>query len=278
MEEDGLYRPEIKIHSLEKIRRHNFYAALFSKAMHKKWAHRVYIGLYAGAGRALVKSTGELVETSALAVIRQEVPFTKYIFVDSDPRCVEALRARISAVVPTFDVTFIISDVNDAVSQIIRAMPAFNPARGEGLISLCFVDPFRIDLNFDVIRQLSRFKIDFLVMLPLGYDLRRNLRHYLENEEDSRVASLIDAPDWRAEWRKSGLPDRYFIRFIVRKFDEAMARLDFRQRELKDTVSVKVTGMGVYLYSLALYTRHELGEQFWRTTIAGTEPQYDLGF
>jgi hypothetical protein len=26
------------------------------------------------------------------------------------------------------------------------------------LLALCFVDPFRIDLDFDVIRQLSRFR------------------------------------------------------------------------------------------------------------------------
>lgn len=78
MEEDGLYRPAIKRHSLEKHRRHNFYAALFSKAMHWRWKHRVYIGLYAGAGRAIVQPGGELVETSALAVMRQEFPFTKY--------------------------------------------------------------------------------------------------------------------------------------------------------------------------------------------------------
>ena len=94
MEEDGLHRPEIKAHSLEKIRRHNFYAALFSKAMRKRWANRAYIGLYSGAGRALVKPGGELVETSALAVFRQEVPFTKYIFVDSDSRCTGP-RARL---------------------------------------------------------------------------------------------------------------------------------------------------------------------------------------
>jgi three-Cys-motif partner protein len=276
MEEDDLYRPEIKAHSLEKIRRHNFYAALFSKAMHKKWVHRAYIGLYAGAGRALVKPTDELVETSALAVFRQEVPFTKYIFVDSDQRCIEALGARIQSLGTPFDVSLISKNVNDAVPEIIRAMPAYNSTRGEGLISLCFVDPFRIDLDFDVIRRLSRFKMDFLVMLPLGYDLRRNLRRYLEDEEDARVASLIDAPDWRAEWRASGNPDRYFVRFILGKFDQAMERLGFRRRQMEDTVSVKVTGMGVYLYSLALYTKHELGEQFWKTTIAGTEPQYGL--
>lgn len=105
MEEDGHHRPAIKRHSLEKHRRHNDYAANFSKAMHKKWKHRVYVGLYAGAGRAVVQPGGELVETSALAVMRQEFPFTKYIFVDSDPRCIDGLRARIEALPAKHDVT-----------------------------------------------------------------------------------------------------------------------------------------------------------------------------
>ncbi|SOD03289.1 three-Cys-motif partner protein [bacterium JGI 053] len=277
MEEDGHYRPEIKAHSLEKHRRHNYYAALFSKAMHRRWANRAYIGLYAGAGRALVKPGGELVETSALAVFRQEVPFTKYIFVDSDRRCIEALDARIRALPSAFDVTLISTDVNDAVPEIMAAMPRYDAARGEGLISLCFVDPFRVDLDFDVIRKLSRYKIDFLVMLPLGYDLRRNLRRYLDDEADARVGSWIDAPDWREQWRASRQPDRKIVRFILEKFDEAMERLGFHRREMEDTVSVNVTGMGVYLYSLALYTRNELGKQFWKATIAGTQPQYDMG-
>lgn len=277
MEEDGLYRPEIKRHSLEKIRRHNYYAALFSKALHKAWKNRVYIGLYAGAGRALVKPDNELVETSALAVFRQEVPFTKYIFVDSDPRCIEALGARVNALPAKFDVTLIAKPVNDAVSDIVRAMPRYDPARGEGMIALCFVDPFRVDLDFDVIRRLSRYKIDFLVMLPLGYDVRRNLQRYLETEGEDRLGALIDAPDWREQWRAAKRSDRQFVRFVMEKFDEAMERLEFRRRKMKDTVSVKVTGMGVYLYSLALYTRHELGEQFWETTVTGTEPQYDMG-
>ena len=276
MEEDGFYRPTIKRHSLEKIRRHNFYAALFSKALRKAWKNRVYIGLYAGAGRALVKPDNELVETSALAVFRQEVPFTKYIFVDSDARCIEALGARINALPAKFDVTLVEKPVNDAVPDIVRAMPRYDPTRGEGMIALCFVDPFRVDLDFEVIRKLSRYKIDFLVMLPLGYDVRRNVQRYLDNEGEDRLGALVDAPDWREQWRAAQRPDRQFIRFVMEKFDEAMERLGFRRREMKDTVSVKVTGMGVYLYSLALYTRHELGEQFWKTTIAGTEPQYDM--
>ena len=277
MEEDGLFRPEIKRHSLEKIRRHNFYAALFSKAMHRRWRHRVYIGLYAGAGRAIVQPEGELVETSALAVLRQEHPFTKYIFVDSDPRCVGALRTRIEALPSKHDVTLILKPVNDAVPDIVQALPRFDPARGEGMIALCFVDPFRVDLDFDVIRRLSRYKVDFLVMLPLGYDVRRNLQRYLEGDGDDRLGAMIDAPDWREQWRASNQPDRQFVRFVMEKFDEAMERLGYRRRERRNTVSIKVTGKGVYLYSLAFYSRNELGEQFWETTVTSTEPQYDMG-
>lgn len=242
MEGDGYYLPEIGAHSLEKLRRHDYYAGIFSKAM---------------AGK-------------------QEVPFTKYIFVDCDPRCIEALRNRIDALDRDLDVTVIQKPVNEAVPDILAAMPRFDAAAGEKMLSLCFVDPFRLDLNFDVIRRLSRYRMDFLVMLPLGFDLRRNLRRYLENEEDDRVARLIEDPDWRAEWRALRQPDRYFVRFALRKFDEAMEHLGYRRREMKDTVSIKVSGMGVYLYSLALYTKHPLAEKFWKTTLAGTAEQTEL--
>lgn len=276
-DDDGHYLPEIGGHSLEKIRRHNYYASLFTTAMAGKWKHLAYVGLYAGAGKARIKRTGEIVDTSALAVLRQPVPFTKYVFVDSDPRCIKALETRIARLESEPDVTLIRAAVNDSVDKVMDALPTFDASKGEGLLTLCFVDPFRADLDFEVIRRLSRYKIDFLVMLPLGFDLRRNLRRYLEDEEDERVGRMIDAPDWRAEWRRKNWPDRKFVRFVLEKFDEAMQRLGFRPREWKDTVSIKATGMGVYLYSLALYTRHPIAEKFWKTTIAGTSLQTDLG-
>ena len=275
MENDGLYLPTIKRHSLEKIRRHNYYAQIFSKAMHRKWPQRAYVGLYSGAGRARLADTGEIVETSAMSVFTQEVPFTKYIFVDEDSRCVEALEARIAALPRGFDVTIIHGTVNNSVDAVIDAMPSYN-SKDRGLISLCFVDPFGADLDFGVIRRLSDFLMDFLVLLPLGHDLRRNFLRYLRDEEDERVGRLIDAPNWRTEWRARGESDKKFIRFILSKFDEAMVGLGFRKREMKDTVSIKIAGMGVYLYSLALYSRHEAGEKFWKTTIAGTDPQLGL--
>ena len=238
------------------------------------WPQRAYIGLYSGAGRAKVEGTGKLVETSAMAVLRQEVPFTKYIFVDADERCITALERRIAALGAEHDVTLIHDDVNRAGPQILNAMPTYTTERG--LLSLCFIDPFRADLRFDVIRQLSRYKMDFLVMLPLGYDLRRNLRRYLDDQDDTRVAALIDDPEWRLDWRAYNRSDRHFVLFLLEKFDQAMERLGFRRREMQDTVNVRVAGMGVFLYALALYSKNERGQEFWKTTITGTNPQLDL--
>lgn len=272
--DDGLHLPTIGRHSLEKIRRHNYYAALFTKAMRHKWPQRACIGLYSGAGLARLGDTGEIVETSALAVIGQEVPFTKYIFVDSDNKCLDALEARVRAVDRVVDATFIGKPVNEATDEVIAAMPQFGGAEG-GLLSLCFVDPFRVDLDFRVIRELAQFKIDSLIMLPLGFDIRRNLRRYLDDPED-RLGAPIDSADWRTEWPERREPERAFVRFVLKKFDQAMHRLGFRECDISATVPVKVTGMGVYLYSLALYSRSPLGEQFWKTTIAATSRQIEL--
>ena len=95
LERDDWYTPPIKKHTLEKISLHNEYAALFNRAMKNKWPQRAYIGLYSGGGRARIDPTGEIVETTAMSVFRLSDPFTHHIFVDSDPRWIEALRGRI---------------------------------------------------------------------------------------------------------------------------------------------------------------------------------------
>lgn len=106
LEDDGLYTPTVKEHSLQKIRLHNYYVSLFSTSMKSKWPQRAYLGLYSGAGRARVAETGKIVATTALSAVQTRYPFTKYIFVDNDRRCIEALKARIRALETEVDVSF----------------------------------------------------------------------------------------------------------------------------------------------------------------------------
>lgn len=276
LEDDQLYTPFIKLHSLEKIRLHNYYVSLFTMSMRHRWPQRVYLGLYSGAGRARVEETGEIVETTAMSAFRPKYPFTKYIFVDSDPRCIEALSGRSKALPVEHDVTLIERDVGEATPEIISAMPAFGP--GNGLLSFCFIDPFSAALNFEVIRALgSRYKMDFLILLMLGRDVRTNFRRYFEDPADTRIGSLIDDPDWRDEWLAKGLRRRDLVRHLLEKFDAAMTRLGYAASRPDDAHPIRVMGKKVFLYLLVFYSKNPLGQQFWQATRKGTDPQFSLG-
>ncbi len=75
LEDDGLYKPSVKRHSLRKIELHNYYVSLFSTAMKNQWPQRAYLGLYSGAGRARVAETDEIVETTVMSAFRIRDPF-----------------------------------------------------------------------------------------------------------------------------------------------------------------------------------------------------------
>lgn len=267
---DGLHMPPIKMHSLDKHRRHNYLTCQFATSMQKKWPQRAYIGLYAGAGRAIVENTGEIVETPGLTVLRQ--PFTHYIFVDNDPACVDALEKRAAVVAPQHTPQFILGDVNEKLDDIRAALPPFGT--GNGLLSFCFVDPFNAALKFRTVRSLAKYQMDFLILLALGHDVVRNFwKHYYRDRSNTRIADLLDRPNWRAEFEASG--EHSVIRFILRMFDEAMIGAGYLPPKPEHHCAVKSNGR--LLYYLVLYSKHPLGLTFWENTQAGVSGQLELG-
>lgn len=270
--DDGLYLPTIKSHSLEKIARHNYFLRLFSTGMKARWPQRAYIGLFSGAGRARIKETSAIVETTAISAFRLPDPFTKYVFVDADAQCNSALRQRIEALPTSHDVTILDGDANKIVDDIKRALPQFG--RNNGLLSFCFVDPFSAELKFSTIAALGQLRMDFLILLMLGFDARLNFRRYFEDENSTRIADLVDCPTWRAEFANSH--DRNVVRFLLRKFDEAMMRLGYRTSLPSHYHPVNVRGKGVMQYMLAFYSKHERGQTFWEKSLTGSSPQMRL--
>jgi three-Cys-motif partner protein len=273
--DDHLFTQEIKPHSLEKIRVHNRYARIFTTAMRAKWKQLAYVGLYSGCGRAKVKGTGQIIETSALSVLRQPIPFDHYIFVDHDPDCIGALRTRCHAAAPAAKVTIVEKNVNRSAQAIRDALPPYGP--DNGLLSFCFVDPFDVSLKFSTIRALSSLKIDFLILLMLGNDARRNFRGYFEDRNSTRIGDLIDCPGWRDEYRSDGR----VLRFMLRKFDEAMQRIGYLRPD-GDTKPVYAHGTGVLLYNLAFYSKNKAGQTLWQKTISslarrGSQGSFDFG-
>jgi three-Cys-motif partner protein len=270
-EDDDLYLPEIKPHSLQKIGIHNRYADVFATAVRTKWPQRAYVGLYAGAGRARLKTTREIVETSALSVLRQRHPFTHHIFVDHEERCIEALGQRVAALGRNQNCQFIHGDVNSSTAAIRAAFPPFS--RENGLLSFCFIDPFDIKLKFSTIRALSDRRMDFLVLLMLGIDARRNLRAYLDDESSTVVADFIDCADWRQQFRAQR---QSILVFLASKFDEAMESLGYLPPSDACRVVIKPTGKNVPLYVLAFYSKHPLGQKLWKAALGSISAQAEL--
>jgi three-Cys-motif partner protein len=243
--------------------------------MKSQWPQRAYVGLYSGAGRARLEETDEIVETTAMSIFRLPDPFTHHIFVDNDARCTEALTERIRSLLGERNVTVFTGDVNILVSNVREALPAFSSSKG--LLSYCFVDPFAANLKFETLRSLGQLRMDFLILLMLGLDARLNFKTYLEDERDTRIAELVDSPNWRDEWRresKAGRPN--VVHFLMGKFDVAMTRIGYRSAPPDHALSVKVRNKGVLIYQLVFYSKNELGQKFWKQTRTGIKPQLDL--
>ncbi len=84
----------------EKHRSLVYFAKMFSTGMkpteHKTgWANRVYLELFSGPGKCLVRETGEETAGSPLQVIDHE--FTRFIFVDIDTSAAKALKKQAPA-------------------------------------------------------------------------------------------------------------------------------------------------------------------------------------
>ena len=98
----------------------------------------------------------------------------------------------------------------------------------------------------------------------IGFDARLNFRLYFNDPDSTRIADLIDCPTWRDEYREDGKP----LRFVLRKFDEAMQRIDYPGSAREDVVPIYAHGKGVLLYDLVFYSKSPAGHKLWSSTLA----------
>ena len=90
--DDGLPAPEVGQWSLEKYQLVKIYATIFARSMKHKWQHRIYIDLFAGAGRSTIRDTDLTVESSPMIALRVPDPFTHHIFCEQDDIRIAALE------------------------------------------------------------------------------------------------------------------------------------------------------------------------------------------
>lgn len=261
LEDDGLITPEVGAWAEFKYRLVSNYATMFASAMKGKWGARVYIDLFAGAGRSKIENSRQIVPASPMLALALPNPFDKYIFCDNEDEKLQALAVRVQRDYPNAAVSYI-KDANDQVNSIIDAIPQHSSTRR--VLSFCFADPYKLkNLKFITIKRLSDKYIDFLILLPTWMDAHRNLVYYIETSS-TVIEDFTGANEWRQEWKTAESRGQEFGLFVADLFGRQMKAMKYIYNGLSDMMLVKSTDKNLPLYHLAFFSRHKKGADFWQ--------------
>lgn len=274
LRDDGLMTPEINSWGEEKYKLVWNYASIFATSMKRKWHCRVYVDLFAGAGRSRIKRTRRIVSASPLLALNISDRFDKYIFCDIDSLKLEALKTRVLIDYPTVPVEYLTEDVNNSTAKILNHIP--EGRRGFKVLTFCFVDPYKLEnLAFDTIRELSARFMDFLVLIPSGMDANRNESLYT-NPQNETLDRFLGTPNWRDNWNNARFRRQSFGDFLTDAFGQQMAELGYIYAGIDKTELIRLTTKNVPLYRLAFFSRHPRGDEFWKAAKKYSKPQLDF--
>jgi len=247
---------------------------MFATGMKRKWDCRVYLDLFAGAGRARIDPGGQIVPASPLLALEIPDPFDLYVFCEQDPVRLDALRARCLRLAEKRHVAFVEGDANAQVTEVLAQIP--RGRRGYRVLTYCVADPFKVrDLHFETIRQIASRYADFFVLIPSYMDANRNEAPYTR-VTDTGLDSFFGTRGWRAAWDGRKCAGGRFGDFVADFFGGRMAGLGFRYRALEEMILVRSTDKNLPLYHLAFFSRHEQGYRFWAQARKYSEDQLDL--
>lgn len=142
------------------------YSTILS-AQTKPRFHHVYIDGFSGPGRHLSRTTGDFVAGSPTNALLIEPPFKEYFLIDMDEDKVGYLRQSVG---DRADVHVIQGDCNAVLrDQVLPKVQWKDYRRG-----LCLLDPYGLDLDWDVIAEIGQMKtVDLFLNFPV-MDMNRN--------------------------------------------------------------------------------------------------------
>jgi len=124
--------------------------------------HHLYIDAYAAGGSHVSRTTGEIVAGSPLIALATEPPFREYHFIDADAARINQLRRHTAN---RTDIHIHPGDCNEILLRDVFPRCRYEDRRR----ALCLLDPYNINLGWEVIATAGRMKsievfVNFMVM------------------------------------------------------------------------------------------------------------------
>lgn len=208
-----------------------------------------FVDLFAGPGRARVRTSGRLVDGSPLIALKQPVGFTRLVLCELDAENVSTLRTRTaSARVP---VTIVPGDCNEKVADVVAAIPKAG-------LNVALVDPYGLEgLRFETIARLAHFqRMDLVLFFPIG-EIRRNLERYR-----ARYTALLNRTLGSEDWQKAVRGTRDVFKLIP-FFQRQLQGLGYSAEQVR-TAEMK-SDTNVPLYHLVFASKHPRGSAIWKS-------------
>ena len=153
---------ELKLEILAK------YASAYTRILRANRLHPIYIDGFAGAGEHISRQTGELVPGSPLNALAIQPPFEKIHLVDLKPERVDNLERLVAG---DDRVQCYTGDANAVLLE--RVLPSVTFEAYER--ALCVLDPYGLNLNWEVIRMAGKSGIiEMFLNFPV-MDINRNV-------------------------------------------------------------------------------------------------------
>lgn len=249
--DDGLFIPEVGEWSQDK---HYFllrYIDIFTTSMKDKWGALHYIDLFAGAGIERIRNSQNLEWGSPMIAAQAPKPFDGLHLCEITEKKYEALEQRVTRIRP--DAQIIHGDANEKINEIINNIPS------RGTLSLAFLDPYGLHLDFETLRILAARKADLIIFFADRIDAIRNWEHYYLDNPESNLDRFL-GPDSNWEKLLNETPrDRYaevLRELYVRQLQEKLGYTEFAYERISNKERP--------LYSLIFCARHKLAIKFWR--------------
>jgi three-Cys-motif partner protein len=239
-------------------RKHHYldrYCAITATGMKNRFRERVFLDVMAGPGICKIKDSGEELAGSPLIAMKHD--FTKFVFIESDPKLAAALEKRI-ALQPKANLSTVVR--RDWTKEVAEGRLTFP----KGLV-VAFVDPTGIkQAPWQAMKQLlmNNSKIDILATLQYAMGITLNVYQYLDSgsEQTTALDSFLGERDWRS-WPREAT-DAAFTTRVINRWVEKLGALGFQGSR-----QITVDANGSPLYRLALFSRHPKADEFWRKII-----------
>lgn len=266
---DGLPVRESGSWIYEKHRNLVYFATIFATSMKPTayksgWPHRVYLELFSGPGKCLVRETGQEEDGSPLKVIDRE--FTRFIFIDMNTAAARALEQRLASHPNADKVEIWNGDCAEAIQKLTIET---------GALTLAFIDPTGISqVPFHLIQTLRRkTRCDLLINFQHAMGIKRNMHQYTpDSDSDCALTQFLGNESWKTLLGRA--PKEFFLEYLA-LYRARLAETGFVHSN--NQVMINMNNR-TPLYLLLFASGHPRGQEFWDKAVSGSNPQLGLEF